>query len=73
MPRSEDAMEKKYQYNKAYNQQNYSVIKANILKEDLETVNIAAKERGLSVSELILESLRIAYGIDVRKDRNRNK
>lgn len=54
-------------YSREYVKENYSVIRAYILKEDLSKVKEFAKENGMSVSELIISALDKAYGIAVKK------
>lgn len=58
-------------YSREYSKENYSRLTVYIYKKDLQEVRNLAEKEGLSVSELFLSALNIAYGVDLRKEKMR--
>lgn len=57
----------KVEYDNEYIRQNYDIIRAVLPKGKGSVVKAAAKERGTSVSAMIVEALESYFGLDLGK------
>lgn len=58
----------KQAYDNAYSKEHYTSARVVLLKEDMPKVKQLAKNQGVSVSQLFINALKIAYGLNVSKD-----